>query len=77
MVRPRSLLLPVIALSTTALPSHSAVFNVKDYGAVPDGHTVNTVAIAKTFAACAAGGSENTVIFPAPGVYSTSAWEAA
>ena len=41
-----------------------AVFNVRDYGAVPDGRTKDTDAIAKAVAACAAAGG-GTVFFPA------------
>ena len=48
-----------------------AVFNVLDYGAVPDGKTKNTAAIAKTIAACAEVGG-GTILFPA-GKYLTGA----
>lgn len=41
-----------------------AVFNVLDYGAVPDGKTKNTAAIAKAIAACAEAGG-GTIVFPA------------
>jgi len=48
-----------------------AVFNVLDYGAVPDGQTKNTAAIAKAIAACAEVGG-GTIVFPA-GKYLTGA----
>ena len=41
-----------------------AVFNILDYGAVPDGKTQNTAVIAATIAACADVGG-GTILFPA------------
>lgn len=56
------------ALVAAARP---AVFNVLDYGAVPDGKTKNTAAIAKAIAACNDAGG-GTILFPA-GKYLTGA----
>ena len=54
------------AFLLAALPlfAASTEFNVLDYGAVPDGHTKNTAAIAKAIAACKAAGG-GTIAFPA------------
>jgi polygalacturonase len=64
-----------IALLAAALPLCAAAspsaFNVLDYGAVPDGRTMNTAAIAKAVAACAQAHG-GTVTFPA-GRYLTGA----
>ena len=57
--------------STLVAGPRPAVFNVLDYGAVPDGKTKNTAAIAKTIAACAEVGG-GTILFPA-GKYLTGA----
>lgn len=64
-----------LVLLTCALVSGD-VFNVLDYGAKHDGATINTNAIARTFAACAAASeaSELIVLFPGGGIYLTSAW---
>jgi polygalacturonase len=74
-MNPRRLLtLPVwfLALVCVAWSApRPAVFNVLDYGAVPDGKTKNTAAIAKAIAACAEAGG-GTVLFPA-GKYLTGA----
>ena len=42
----------------------TAVFNILDYGAVPDARTKNTAAIARAVAACSAAGG-GTVWVPA------------
>ncbi len=70
----RLLLVPLllVSLATAAFAAaRPAVFNVLDYGAVPDGKTKNTAAIAKAIAACAEVGG-GTVLFPA-GKYLTGA----
>ncbi len=69
MNKPRLLALPFLFLAlgfTSALfaAARPAVFNVLDYGAVPDGKTKNTAAIAKAIAACAEVGG-GTILFPA------------
>ncbi|MES1194446.1 MAG: glycosyl hydrolase family 28 protein, partial [Opitutus sp.] len=54
-------------LCLVALPSRAAlpgIFNVRDYGAVPDGRTKNTAAFAQAVAACAAAGG-GTLYVPA------------
>jgi hypothetical protein len=61
------LLLPL--LSTT----HR--IDVTEYGAKGDGRTLDTAAITRAFAACAASSSSSTVVFPAPGIYLTGPWE--
>ncbi len=38
------------------------VFPVRDYGAINDGHTINTVAFAKAIAACAAAGGGRVIV---------------
>jgi polygalacturonase len=67
MSMPRLLALPLAFLAFAsalwAAPTPT-VFNVLDYGAVPDGKTKNTAAIAKAIAACAKAGG-GTVFFPA------------
>jgi len=58
---------PFAALLGLALPLAAAppsVYNVTDYGAVADGRTKDTAAIARTIAACSAAGG-GTVCFPA------------
>lgn len=47
--------------------SRAGIFNVREYGALGDGTTIDTAAIQKTFRACADAGG-GTVIFP-PGKY--------
>jgi polygalacturonase len=58
----------LLALLVGALPlcaaAAQASFNVLDYGAIPDGRTKDTAAIAKAIAACAAAHG-GTVVFPA------------
>ncbi|HEC03220.1 MAG TPA: hypothetical protein ENI81_06740 [Phycisphaerales bacterium] len=56
-----------IAVSTAVSESPAPVVNVRDYGAVGDGSTDNSEAIAKAVAACPAGGS---VVFD-EGIYMT------
>ena len=56
-----------IAVSTAVAEPPAPVINVKDYGAVGDGSTDNTEAIAKAISACPAGGS---VVFD-EGIYMT------
>lgn len=56
-----------------SLSASATTFNVLDFGAVPDGRTLNTAAIAKAIAACAAAGG-GTVQFPA-GKYLTGSIE--
>jgi len=52
------------ALCLPLAAASPAFYNVTDYGAVPDGHTKDTAAIARAVAACAAAGG-GTVCFPA------------
>ncbi len=59
---PLCAILASLALPLAAAPA--AFFNVRDFGAVPDGRTKDTAAIARTVAACAAAGG-GTVDFPA------------
>jgi polygalacturonase len=57
--------LPLFSLASSALAAApGGTFNVLDYGAVPDGQTKATAAIARAVAACAAAGG-GTVEFPA------------
>ncbi len=58
-----------IVLCCTISASIAAEFNVCDYGAKPDGETVNTAMIQKAIDACAEAGG-GTVIF-SPGTYRT------
>jgi polygalacturonase len=52
-------------MGTIAEPKFAdRTFNIKDYGAVSDGQTLNTQAIAKAIAACSAAGG-GTVLIPA------------
>ncbi|MCX6951483.1 MAG: glycoside hydrolase family 28 protein, partial [Verrucomicrobia bacterium] len=63
----RRLTLPLLFLmfaSALLAASRPAVYNVLDYGAVPDGKTKNTAAIAAAIAACAEAGG-GTILFPA------------
>jgi len=59
--------------SFVILSAQSAVFNVKDYGAVGDGRTSDTSAIRDACAACAAA-QGGTVLFPPPGIYLTGSF---
>ena len=60
-----TLTLLFLALTSALLSAtRPAVFNILDYGAVPDGKTKNTAAIAATIAACAHAGG-GTILFPA------------
>jgi len=64
-VKPLLLLLASFCLGAAAPGAPPAgVFNVRDYGAAPDGRTKDTAAIARAVAACAAAGG-GTVYFPA------------
>jgi polygalacturonase len=58
----------IMAVGSWALAG-SAVFNVRDYGAVGDGKTYDTAALNKAVSACAADGG-GQVLFP-PGTYLT------
>ena len=60
-----------IGVSTAISEPPTPIINVKDYGAVPDGTTDNTEAIAKAIAACPAGGS---VVFD-EGVYMSGVYD--
>lgn len=64
------LLFLMLASALLAAP-RPVVFNVLDYGAVPDGKTKNTAAIAAAIAACHEAGG-GTILFPA-GKYLTGA----
>ncbi len=63
------------AFILAALPvaAATAEYNVQDFGAIPDGRTKDTAAIAKAIAACTAAGG-GTVVFPA-GRYLTGSIE--
>jgi hypothetical protein len=52
------------------LVASAQTLNVKDFGAVGDGKTLDSTAIASAFAACRAAGG-GTVVFPSPGLYLT------
>lgn len=62
------MILPIVLLTFTA-GAFSAEFNACDYGAKPDGKTVNTKMIQKAIDACADAGG-GTVVFK-PGTYMT------
>jgi len=64
-------LLVLIAVALIGANEAHAEFNVREYGAVGDGKTMETAAIAKAIDACAAAGG-GTVYFP-PGKYLTGA----
>ena len=71
---PRLLLAPLLGLACSLSTAASAnTFNVVDFGAVPDGKTMDTAAIAKAIAAAHAAGG-GTVQFPA-GRYLTGSIE--
>ncbi|HWA09411.1 MAG TPA: glycoside hydrolase family 28 protein [Opitutaceae bacterium] len=57
-------LLSFALLAAVTRGATPAVFNVLDYGAVPDGRTKNTTAFARAVAACAAAGG-GTLVVPA------------
>ena len=64
-MKPFLLWVASFGLCAAALGAPSpGVFNVRDYGAVPDGRTKDTAAITRAVAACAAAGG-GTVYFPA------------
>jgi len=64
-MHPRLLLIPLLGLAWSfASASPSGTYDVTDFGAVPDGRTNDTAAIAKAVAACAAAGG-GTIHFPA------------
>ena len=65
--RPNAGLLVVLFFLSTARAEGAAVFNVRDFGAKGDGKTLETAAIQKAIAACAAGGG-GQVLLP-PGKY--------
>jgi len=50
--------MPVVTVPTFA----AKVFNIKDYGAISDGQTLNTQAFAKAIAACAAAGGGKVIV---------------
>lgn len=52
----------IVLLTSQALPSWSQVYNVKDFGAVADGSTMNTAAIQKAIDKCSNTGGR--VLFP-------------
>jgi polygalacturonase len=55
--------LALVALASLAWCAHAATFNVRDYGAVGDGHAIDSPAIQKTIDACVAAGG-GTIILP-------------
>jgi len=63
--------LTLAAVALIGVNEGRAAFNVRDYGAVGDGKTMETAAITKAIDACAAAGG-GTVYFP-PGKYLTGA----
>ena len=65
----RNTLILILLLFAGSLSAQKAFYNVLDYGAVPDGKTLNTEAINKAVNRCADNGG-GTVIFPA-GTYLT------
>ena len=58
------------AVPADPAPTSAGVFDVRAYGAVGDGRTVDSVAIRKAFTACALAGG-GTVLFPAHHRYLT------
>lgn len=65
-MKPRVLLAPLVAMAwpILALAAAPATFNIQDFGAVPDGTTKDTAAIARAVAAAHAAGG-GTIVFPA------------
>ena len=69
--QPASLTSPVMdAIKTDDVHAGPGVFSVVDYGAAGDGRTVDSAAVRKAFAACAAA-KGGTVLFPAHHQYLT------
>jgi polygalacturonase len=72
-MRPLKLFIPLFCLLIISLPRSygqaNAVFNIKDYGATGDGHTLDTKGINNAIAACVKAGG-GTVLVP-PGTFVT------
>lgn len=66
-------LLCAVTLHAQSVPASTGVFNVRDFGAIGDGKTLDTVAISSAIAAAAKAGG-GTVLFPA-GTYLTGTFQ--
>ena len=66
-IRPVLVMVGLMAAAQPVIAAKPAVFSIRDYGAVGDGKTLETIAINKAIEACAAAGG-GQVLFP-PGRY--------
>jgi hypothetical protein len=66
-IRPVLVMVGLMATAQPAIAAKPGVFSIRDYGAVGDGKTLETIAINKAIEACAAAGG-GQVLFP-PGRY--------
>ena len=66
-IRPALVIVGLMATAQTAISAKPGVFSIRDFGALGDGATLDTMAINKAIKACAAAGG-GQVLFP-PGRY--------